>query len=181
MKNFAKLNELRKEATFEELFHGPLVGDDDNPVVSLGGYDLVKYPNKDHYYEDCIADFYHGNHDALANAEYICLAVNSIDKLLEQNEQLRLALAPFSSLATQIETQGKRGTWAASELDEFRHEYIIHDWIGRNNPRDLPDDLVVFGVQVEVPGGQSSCPITMGLLREIRKLFVKNDEKALDN
>lgn len=87
------------------------------------------------------------------------------------------ALKPFVGLLNALEEQGPRGTWMGTEFDTFR-DIEIHDWKGRKPPRELPDDLDVISVQIEVPGGVSINPITVGDLRRVRALLQKTTDKS---
>lgn len=91
------------------------------------------------------------------------MASISLPTLLAQAERVKVleaALEPFKDFSIWLEEKGPRGTWVGTELDDYRAEIAV--------PKDLPDDMVVMSVQLELPGGQLSCPIYVEDFRSAR-------------
>lgn len=110
-----------------------------------------------------------GEWNVFDHAAYYTAAVHSLPTLIAEAERAKLledALEPFKIFSDTLETQGLRGTWVGTELDDYRAEISV--------PKDLPDDLVVMSVQVELPGGQLSCPLYVEDFRRARTELERN-------
>lgn len=81
-------------------FAGDLVGDEDQQVVSIGGYDLSDRPAKDHHYEDTILEVWdNGNIEgnAVDTAALLCELVNNLPVIIKalRNDSSELTVHSF--------------------------------------------------------------------------------------
>lgn len=92
------MTEPLKPGTPLPWFAGPVTSDDyDNDIVSIGPYDLLDRPLRQHHYEDTICEVWGAEHDAHQNAAYIVEACNAYPTLTARVAALTAALHQYRS------------------------------------------------------------------------------------